>query len=67
MPVFIYFYRYRSFACLHVCLCTMFMQCLLRLDDIQSPGIGVMNGCELPCGYWESNSGALEEYPVLKC
>lgn len=67
MSVFIYFYIYRCFASLHVCLCTVFMQCLQRLDDIQSAGIGATDACELPCGCWESNSGALEEQRVLKC
>lgn len=48
-------------------LCTMCMQCLQTPDDIQSPEIGATDGCELLCGCWESNSGALEEQPVLRC
>ncbi|KAL6037840.1 hypothetical protein STEG23_003238, partial [Scotinomys teguina] len=27
----------------------------------RSPGIGVMDGCEPPCGYWELNPSPLEE------
>jgi hypothetical protein len=32
---------------------------------VGSPGIGVTEGCELPCGCWESNLRPLEEQPVL--
>lgn len=36
--------------------------CLLSEDDIISPGTGVTDyGCEMLCGYWELNPGALEE------
>jgi hypothetical protein len=34
-------------------------------EDIRGPGTGVVDGCELPCGCWESNLGLLEEQPVL--
>jgi hypothetical protein len=30
-----------------------------------SPGTGVADGCELPCGCWESNLSPLEEQAVL--
>ena len=33
-------------------------------EDVRSPGTGVTDICELPCGFWELNSGPLEE-PVL--
>ena len=33
--------------------------------DSGSPASGVTDGCELPCGCWESNPGPLEEQPVL--
>lgn len=32
---------------------------------VQSGGTGVTDGCELPCGCWESNPGPLEKQPVL--
>lgn len=36
-----------------------------RQEDIGSPGISVMNGCESPWGCWESNLGLLPEQQVL--
>jgi hypothetical protein len=32
---------------------------------IESPRTGLMGGCELSCGYWELNLGALQEQQVL--
>ena len=32
---------------------------------IRSPETGITDRCELPHGYWELNSGPLEEQPVL--
>lgn len=32
---------------------------------VGSPGTGVSNGCELPGGCWEPNSGHVEERSVL--
>ena len=47
-------------ACIYVCA-----WCVCRLEeDIGSPRTGVTLGCELPCGYWESNLG-LEEQVLL--
>ena len=34
-------------------------------EGIESPGTGVIDGCELPYGCWESNPGSLEEQLVL--
>lgn len=34
-------------------------------ESIRSPGTGVTNVSELPCGCWESYPGPLEERPVL--
>ena len=31
----------------------------------QSPGTGVMNGCEPPCGCWELDPDPLEEQTML--
>jgi hypothetical protein len=41
--------------CWHVCLC----------EGVRSPETGVIDSCELPCGYWELNPGPLEEQVVL--
>ena len=41
--------------CRHVCLC----------EGVGSPGTGVTDSCELPCGCWESNPHSLKEQPVL--
>jgi hypothetical protein len=32
-------------------------------QGIRSPGTGVTDSCDLPCGFWELNP--LEEHPVL--
>lgn len=34
-------------------------------EGIRSPWIIVTNGCEIPCGYWKSNMGPLQEELVL--
>lgn len=36
-----------------------------REESISSPGTRVTNGCDLPCGCWDSNPGSLEKQPVL--
>ena len=33
-------------------------------DGIGSLGTEVTDGCELPCGFWESNLGPLEGQPA---
>jgi hypothetical protein len=48
------FYMHWCFDCM----------CVLH-EGIGSPGIGVIDSCELPCGCWELNLGPLEEQPVL--
>lgn len=30
-------------------------------EGIRSPGTGVVNGCDLSCGFWELNVGPLQE------
>lgn len=48
-----------SFQCLHA-------WCLQRLEgSVGSPGTGVIDSCKLPHEYQESNSGPIEEHPVL--
>ena len=40
--------------------------CLWRSEDgIRSPGSGVADSCEPPCGGWDLNPGPLEEQPVI--
>lgn len=34
-------------------------------QDTGSPGTGVRDSCELPCGWWELNLDPLEEQQVL--
>jgi hypothetical protein len=34
-------------------------------EGVRSPGIGVTDGCEPPCGYWELNLGPLEQSVLL--
>lgn len=34
-------------------------------EGIRSPGARVTDSSELPCGFWELNSGPLQEQPVL--
>ena len=50
------------------CFVYIYWVCLVTLEaskGFRSPGTGVIDSCEPPCGYWESNSGLLEEQPVL--
>ena len=56
-------------VCLHVCLCTTHMQCLRRPEEgIRSPGPGVIDGCEPPCGYWElSPQSSARTTSALNC
>ena len=34
-------------------------------EIVRSPGTGITDCCELPCGCWELNWGPLEKQPVL--
>ena len=34
-------------------------------EGVRSPGTGVTDSCELPCGCWELNLGPLQEQHVL--
>jgi hypothetical protein len=51
---YFYFILWALF-CLHVCLC----------EGVGSSGTGIIDSYELPCRYWESNLGPLEEQPEL--
>lgn len=35
-------------------------------EDVGTPGSWVTEGGEPPCGCWQSNSGPLQEHPVLQ-
>ena len=59
-----FFWKSASMFCLHVCLCTTNMHCLLRTEG-GDRGPCNWRLCELPCGCWESNPGPLEEQQVL--
>jgi hypothetical protein len=39
--------------------------CMCVGEAVGSPGTGVTDRCELPCGCWELSPGPLEEQPVL--
>ena len=53
-------------VCQHVCMRTMNVQYLQRPEeDVGSLGTEAIDGCELPCGYWDLNSGSLQEQQVL--
>jgi hypothetical protein len=52
------FFFFKSYLCMWVhCRCPQTYQ--KRASDI------IIDGCELPCGFWELNSGPLEEQMVL--
>lgn len=39
--------------------------CTMCQESARGPATGALDGCELPCGFWESNLGPLEEQPTL--
>lgn len=49
--------------CLHVCPCTTCMLC--PEEGIRSLGTEVTDGCELPCGFRESNLVTQEEQTMF--
>ena len=51
--------------CLHVCQHTMCVQSPKKPEEgAGTPGTGVMDGCKLPHGCWESDPGLLDHLPV---
>lgn len=46
---------------LYVCVQSV---CLVPEDSIGSLGTGISDDCELPCGFWESKLGPLEDQPA---
>lgn len=59
------FYSVSRDFCQSVCLCTTCIQCSRVQKTIRSPRPEVADGCEPPCECWESDSGPLEEKPLL--
>eukprot|EP00073_Rattus_norvegicus_P019278 XP_006228535.1 PREDICTED: B-cell lymphoma 3 protein isoform X1 [Rattus norvegicus] len=52
--------------CLHISLCTRYLQCPLRPEEsIRSPRTGITNTCKLQCECWNSNPVPLEGEPGL--
>lgn len=50
------------FACMYVNASYVHLK---SEEGIRSPKTGVMDGCELPCGFWELNPGPLQDQLVL--
>ena len=53
---FYFYFICALLSCLYACLC----------GSSRSPGTGVIDSCEVPCGCWELNPDPLEEQPVLQ-
>ena len=49
-------------ACMYAAWCLDPME---TRKGMVSPGTGITDSCEPPCGRWELNPGPLEEQPVL--
>jgi hypothetical protein len=57
---FIHFFIFKDLIILYMSVhCSCFQTHQKRASD------PIMNGCELPCGCWDLNSGPSEEQPVL--
>lgn len=54
----IYFQVYSCFAC--ICVYKLHAY-LVPVEVRKVPGAGVPGVCKLPCEYWDSNPGPLEE------
>lgn len=52
-PLF-FFYVHEHFVCMHVCV----PSAREGQKGVRYLGTGVTNGCDLPCGRWEFNSGS---------
>jgi hypothetical protein len=49
----------------HFMVINVLFVCVYVYLPVRSPGTEVTNGSQLPCGFWESNLGPLQEYQVL--
>jgi hypothetical protein len=58
LSYFYFMYRSALFACMNV-------PNAWSEEHTGSPGTGVVDNCELPCGCWELNPGVLQEQPVF--
>jgi hypothetical protein len=55
-------------VCLHICLCNMYAQYPRKpAEGGVSPGIGVADCCEAPCGCWTLNPDSLGVVSALDC
>ena len=61
------------FMCMNAaCMCISVHQSMVPTEDVESPGIEVTDGCELPCGCWveteflEDQSVVLTAKPFLQ-
>ena len=52
-------------ACMYMCHVHVVPMEARDGGSVRSPGTGVIDGCEPPCGCWESNLGPLEEQQML--
>lgn len=68
-PVFfiIKIYLFSVYKCFptYMYVCRVCAWCLKKSEDIGSPGVGVTDDNEPSCGYWEPNSGPLQEQPGI--
>lgn len=54
------------YVCMNVCMYVQYVWCPKRPEEgVRSPGTGVTDCCESPYGYWETNTGPLQEQQVL--
>lgn len=53
--------RIQAFAFMDICTS---YACLVP-TEVKIPRNGLINGCEVPCGFWESNLGPLQDHQVL--
>lgn len=50
------------FACMYIYICTMYIQYWQKLEeDIRTPGTGVTDVCEPPCGCWDLTTSHLSQ------
>lgn len=49
----------------YVCMPACVMESKEAREEVRSSGTGGANACELPCGFWDMNSGPLQDQPVL--
>ena len=59
------FYVYGWFAHMWVCMSFEYLVLPEARRGMRFPASGVTDDCELLCGHWELNSGAVEEWQVL--